>query len=246
MVKPYWVIVGFGVGLMTGVIVARKIFNGPPTTELAISAPQAAQAEDPRVKIAPGAGSQSTTPASKAEAPAAAAAPASVPAAPLAPAEPTATPGLASAPVKAAPSPFAASIDSGVVRAIDVGEVLAKQIARPSEPGYENLIGDAHRELEREPRDESWAYEMEGELQNSLVSQASMGDFKVEHVECRSTICEVRLSGRADRQAGLQQWSESLRSSGLDKRLFPNMSSSVGTDDRFDALYILRRPRRQP
>jgi hypothetical protein len=242
MVKPYWVIVGFGVGLLTGIIVARKISTEPSTNELKIAAPAAVQAENPRVDAAPEAGLQGTTAKPAGEAPAAAAAP--VPAAPPPSAEPPATPGLASTPVKAAPSPFAASIDSGVVRSIDVGEVLAKQIARPSEPGYENLIGDAHRELEREPRDERWAYEMEGELQNSLVSQASMGDFKVEHVECRATICEVRLSGRADRQAGLQQWSESLRSSGLDKRLFPNMSSSVGTDDRFDALYILRRPRR--
>lgn len=242
MVKPYWVIVGFGVGLMTGIIVARKISTGPATNALTASAPPGVQAEDSRAKALSEAGSQGTAPAPTREAPAAA--PAPIPTAPQPSAEPPATPGLASTPVKAAPSPFAASIDSGVVRSIDVGEVLAKQIARPSEPGYENLIGDAHRELEREPRDERWAYEMEGELQNSLVSQASMGDFKVEHVECRSTICEVRLSGRADRQAGLQQWSESLRSSGLDKRLFPNMSSSVGTDDRFDALYILRRPRR--
>ncbi len=149
-------------------------------------------------------------------------------------------------PVKRAPSPFEPSIDSGVVRAIDVGEALAKQIARPSQPGFENPIGDAHRELEREARDEKWAYEMEGELQNSLVSQASMGELKVEHIECRATICEVRLSSSGNQQLPLQAWSESWKSTGLDKNLFPNMSSLVGTDDRVDALYIFRRPARKP
>jgi hypothetical protein len=165
-----------------------------------------------------------------------------------APAEPVAptTPGLASVPVKAAPPPFEPSVDSGVVQAIDVGEAFAKQIARPSQPGFENQIGDAHRELERELRDEQWAYEMEGTLQDSMVSQTSMGAFKVEHVECRSTICEVRLSGRADQQAGLREWNDSLRSTTLNGRLLPNMSSTVGTDERVDALYIFRRPARKP
>lgn len=143
-------------------------------------------------------------------------------------------------------SAFAPSIDSGVVRAIDVGEALAKQIARPSQPGFENPIGDAHRELEREARDEKWAYQMEGELQNSLVSQASMGELKVEHIECRATICEVRLSSTGNQQLPLQAWSESWKATGLDKNLFPNMSSLVGTDDRVDALYIFRRPARTP
>jgi hypothetical protein len=157
------------------------------------------------------------------------------------------TPGLASlAPGKGAPSPFEPSVDSGTVQAIDVGEAFARQIARPSRPGEENEIGDAHRALEREARDDQWAYTMEGELQNSMVTQTSTGAFKLEHVECRATLCEVRISGNADQQAAMREWMENLADSGLKQRLFPNMSSSYANGERVDALYIFRRPRKQP
>jgi hypothetical protein len=243
VVRNYWVIVGFGAGLLLGIVVARKIATGPATTELVISAPPAMPAPRQQIETTSTTGTHDVAPPPASQA--ASRVPAAANTAPPGPAEP-AGPGLATVPVKAASSPYEPSIDSGVVQAIDVGEVLAKQVARPSQPGFENPIGDAHRELEREPRDEQWAYAMEGELQNSLVSQASMGEFKVEHVECRATLCEVRLSGRADQQAQLRAWSESLSSTGLGQRLFANMSSSVANDQRVDALYIFRRPRRQP
>jgi len=239
VVKAHWVIVGFGAGLLVGVIVERKVPTGPTTPEPDFSAP-AVPAQATRIES----GSESVTHNAAATPPADVVAPAVVMAAPAQPAELPATP--ATAPVKQQASPYEPSIDSGVVQAIDVGEALAKQIARPSQPGFENPIGDAHRELEREPRDEQWAYAMEGELQNSLVSQASMGEFKVEHVECRATICEVRLSGRGSQQLPFRTWSESWKSTGLDKRLFPNMSSLVGNDEQVDALYIFRRPARKP
>ena len=241
MVKTHWVIVGFAAGLLVGVLGARLWLAAPARTELTASTPAAAPAQVARVESGPESSVENTANAP----PAVPTAPVPVPTdtAPRQPGEPPATPNLAGVPVKPVSLPFAPSIDSGVVQAIDVGEAFAKQIARPSEPGYENLIGDAHRELEREPRDERWAYEMEGELQNSMVSHASMGDFKVEHVECRSTICEVRLSGRAERHDGLREWSESLRTSSLNNRLFANMSSTMANDQRVDALYIFRRPR---
>jgi hypothetical protein len=230
----------FAAGLLVGVFGARMFFAVPTRTEQTIATPAAAPSQVS--ESVPG--SRAANPAPPAGP--AAAAPARAISAPQHAGEPAANPDLAGAPVKPVSLPFAPSIDSGVVQAIDVGEAFAKQIARPSEPGYENLIGDAHRELEREPRDERWAYEMEGELQNSLVSQSSMGNLKVEHIECRSTICEVRLSGRADGQAGLREWNESLRANSLNQRLFANMSSTVANDQRVDALYIFRKPRKQP
>jgi hypothetical protein len=69
---------------------------------------------------------------------------------------------------------------------------------------------------------------------------------KVEHIECRATMCEVRLSGGAGQQAELREWTDSMGATGLNTRLLANMSSMVGTDERMDALYIFRRPRRQP
>jgi hypothetical protein len=242
MVRIHWVIIGFAVGLLLGVLGARMLFAVPAGPEQTVSTPVAAPVVPHHSPVESSAGNTTTAP------PAVATAPASANnAPPQQPGQPQAAPDVVGGvPAKPSSLPFAPSIDSGVVQAIDVGEAFAKQIARPSEPGYENLIGDAHRELEREPRDERWAYEMEGELQNSMVSQSSMGEFKVEHVECRSTICEVRLSGRADSQAGLREWSESLRSGSLNNRLFANMSSTMANEQRVDALYIFRRPRKQP
>jgi hypothetical protein len=234
----------FAAGLLVGVFGARMFFSVPVRTELTISTPAAAPAQIPEPESV--SGSRATLAAAAPTPGPSASAPAGAINAPQHAGEPVANPDVAATPVRPVSLPFAPSVDSGVVQAIDVGEAFAKQIARPSEPGYENLIGDAHRELEREPRDERWAYEMEGELQNSLVSQASMGTLKVEHIECRSTICEVRLSGRAENQAGLREWNESLRSNSLNQRLFANMSSTVANDQRVDALYIFRKPRKQP
>jgi hypothetical protein len=242
VVRIHWVIVGFAAGLLLGVLGARMLFAVPTETEQTVSTPVVASPVPHHSRVESSAGNTTTAPPATSTPPAPALANNVPPQSP----EPPPPADVASVPVKPVQLPFAPSIDSGVVQAIDVGEAFAKQIARPSEPGYENLIGDAHRELEREPRDERWAYEMEGELQNSMVSHSSMGEFKVEHVECRSTICEVRLSGRTDRQAGLREWSESLRSGSLNNRLFANMSSTVANDQRVDALYIFRKPRKQP
>ena len=37
---------------------------------------------------------------------------------------------------------------------------------------------------------------MEAEIENSLVADTSMGNFKLELIECRATLCEVRLTAR--------------------------------------------------
>jgi hypothetical protein len=245
MVRPRWLYVAFGAGLLAGVLGTQLLHQAP------VVAPNLVEA-DPRQSPAipaPADVAEDASPVGRTSRPAATNPSPAVAAAPNAAAEPAITPapGLASvAPGRGAPSPFEPSVDSGAVQPIDVGEVFARQIARPSRPGEENEIGDAHRALEREPRDDPWAYAMEGELQNSMVPQTSTGAFKLEHVECRATICEVRLSGRADQQEALRQWSESLATSGMSQRLYPNMSSSYANNDRVDALYIFRRPRKQP
>jgi hypothetical protein len=76
-------------------------------------------------------------------------------------------------------------------------------IARPSQAGFENQLGDAHRALERETRNDGWAYTMEGEIQNSMVNEVSTGEFRADHVEWRATLCEVRLSGKGDQAAAI-------------------------------------------
>lgn len=168
--------------------------------------------------------------------------PAQVPAA-------TAAAGLPEPPSgSAAPAPpkasdmFAPPVDSGVVNAIDAGGTFNKMIARPSTSDQPNQLGDLHRALEREPRDDGWAYSMEAELQNTMVNDTSMGKFKMEHVECRSTLCEVRVSGNSDQADAVRNFGNALPGSNFNQQLFMNVSSTVSGHERIDAIYIFRRP----
>jgi hypothetical protein len=168
------------------------------------------------------------------------------------PAPATSTPRPPDAPNPAMPqageakSPFAPPVDSGVVNPVDAGEVFNKQIARASTPEQPNELADAHRAFEREPRDEGWAYTMEADLQNAMLSETSMGAFKMEHVECRTTICEVRVSGRGDQADAVRNWSNSLPANTFNQQLFMNVSSTISSHERIDAIYIFRRPARRP
>jgi hypothetical protein len=165
-------------------------------------------------------------------------------------AQPVVAPGSISAdaariamPLPAAPSPVGPAVDSGaVVQAIDAGEVFNKVIAQPSQPGFENNIATAHRALERETRDDGWAYTMEAEIQNALVNEVSMGAFRSEHVECRATMCELRLSGKGEQGAAIKRWSDELGAQPFGQRLFLNYSSTISDNARVDTLMIFRRP----
>ncbi len=152
----------------------------------------------------------------------------------------------ASAPLIAKSAPYATPVDSGTVQPIDVGDRLRKLIDRPSIPGHENEIGDAHRALEREPRDDGWAYSMEAELQNSFVNEVSSGDFKVDGVECRSTICEVRISGTAAQSSAVKRWNDSLMGQPFGQRLFMNYGSTLADNERVDGIFIFRKPKTNP
>jgi hypothetical protein len=233
MGRPMVWLGAFAAGIFVGFLVARA-WDG----EAAPPAPAAA-ANDPV------AGHTVADPASPARppTPAVASSPVAKPPSQL----PAAAPAVAPEPVVSPPAhgaSFEPSVDSGVVIPIDAGEVFNKQIARPSSSSNPNALGDAHRALEREARDDGWAYSMEAELQNSVMSSASMGAFKVEHIECRTTLCELRVSGAGSEAAAIRDWSNGLHGDAFGQSLFLNMSSTIADDKRVDAIYILRRPRK--
>ena len=153
-------------------------------------------------------------------------------------------------PASASPAPVAsaatdqgsAAVDDASVQHIDAGPVFNEVLARPSEPGFENQLGDAHRALERETRNDGWAYTMEAEIQNAMVNETSTGAFRADHVECRATLCEVRLSGKGDQAAAIKRWSENLGAQPFGQRLFLNYSSSISNNERVDSLMIFRKP----
>jgi len=215
--SPRWLVLAFAGGVAVGVVVTRVSVEAP-------AVPTTAMVETPAAPIAP--------------------LPVDSPSA-----HPVATAGVVEPP-SARPATVVATpthqgdvtVDDATVQHIDAGPVFNEIIARPSQPGFENPLGDAHRALERETRDDGWAYSMEGEIQNAMVNEVSTGEFRADHVECRATLCEVRLSGKGNQAAAIKRWSEGLGPQPFGQRLFANYSSSISNNERVDALMIFRKP----
>jgi len=222
-VKPIWAGIAFAAGIAVGVVVSRtdEPRSAPPTmtTESAPVSPVA-----PEVRAAP---------------------------APAAPPAPLEFAGAASAPQSDTPAALSSSTTpaaeavteyTGYSEPIDVGPAFRKSLAPSPVPGAANQLADAHRALEREARDDGWSYSMEAEIQNSMINEVSTDAFRAEHVECRATMCEVRLSGQGDQAAAVKRWTEGLGGQPFGQRLFLNHASSISNNDRVDALLIFRRP----
>ncbi len=224
--KPSWLVLAFASGVAVGVLVTRVSMDSPATSSLVTvegpvpsAEPPAAPATNSKVAAIPAARPASTSTGS--------AAPASTPPAPI---------------TSAVIDQASAVVDDATVQRIDAGPVFNEMIERPSQPGFENQIGEAHRALERETRDDGWAYSMEGEIQNAMVNEVSTGEFRADHVECRATLCEVRLSGKGNQAAAIKRWSDNLGPQPFGQRLFVNYSSSISNNERADVLMIFRKP----
>lgn len=223
--KPSWLVFAFAGGVAVGVLVTRISMETPTIETVTVDAPSALHGPRPEAPDTNSVVAQST--------------PAKSPAAggnaehALAPPSP-----VTDAPADRGSGP----VDDATVQRIDAGPVFNEVIARPSQPGFENQLGDAHRALERETRNDGWAYTMEGEIQNAMVNEVSTGEFRADHVECRATLCEVRLSGKGSQAAAIKRWSESLGSQPFGQRLFLNYSSSISNNERVDSLMIFRKP----
>jgi hypothetical protein len=139
------------------------------------------------------------------------------------------------------------SVDyAGYSLPVDVGPAFRKEVAAAPVPGVSNALAEAHRALEREMRDDSWSYPMEAEIQNSLAADASVGNFTVEHIECRATLCEIHLSGRDEQAEAMSSWATSLRAQPLGSRLLPSVLSTTSDGKRTDQLLILMKPPKPP
>jgi hypothetical protein len=223
MVKPVWIAVAFVAGIAVGVLVTR---TGTPE-----SVPVATNDVAPLLPAAPqaptAAGQHDASPAPVS----------SVSAATTAPRE-------SSAPTLPSTTPVSedAVEYTGYSAPIDVGPAFRKEVAAQPVPGVSNALGEAHRALEREMRDDSWSYPMEAEIQNSLVADASAGNFTVEHVECRATACEIRLSAKGAQADAMSRWANGLHAQSLGSRLLPSVSSMVSNGSQSDQILIFIRP----
>ncbi len=142
--------------------------------------------------------------------------------------------------------PVAPAPANEVAQPVDLGPAFEKALADDAQPGHHDQVREAHRELERETRDEGWAFTMESELQGAMINEIATSAFNAEHIECRATLCEVRLSGNTSLQSeAMKRWHESFIGRAdptLGQRLLLNYSSSISENDRTDLLMIFRRP----
>jgi hypothetical protein len=225
-----WLVLAFAGGVAVGVLVTRVSMDSPAANSQVV-------VENPAPTPAPPAAP--ATNSTVAETPAA---------------RPAIMATGITEPVSEPPAPEASAVidqgstavDDASIQRIDAGPVFNEVIARPSQPGFENQLGDAHRALERETRNDGWAYAMEAEIQNALVNEVSTGEFRADHVECRATLCELRLSGKGNQAAAIKRWSESLGAQPFGQRLFVNYSSSISNNERVDSLMIFRKPAPPP
>ena len=228
--KHGWLVCAFAGGVAVGVLVTRIAVDAPaipPAAAIEAAAPRVTQSAAPGVNSA------------DAEASSARAKPI--------PGDNAGHASAPPAPVTAALADQAGAADGdAIVQPIDAGPVFNEVIARPSQPGFGNQLGDAHRALERETRNDGWAYTMEAELQNAMINEVSTGAFRADHVECRATLCEVRLSGKGDQGAAIKRWSENLGAQPFGQRLSVNYSSTISNNERVDSIMIFRRPPATP
>jgi hypothetical protein len=226
MVRNLWVGVAFVCGSVLGVIGTRMLGNRPAVVDVATRAPAEPGDSAARIAAAP-------------------------------PAVPDATVGSAPAVTRAVPAPnqspavsahaagqatSAPPADDGApVRRIEVGDAFHQQIDRPSVPGFPNEFGDAHRALERETRDDSWAYQMEAEIQNSLTAFVSTGELQVRFLECRTTICEMRLFASDAHRNSMDTWQQVMQSQPWIRRVRMEGMGLSGAQGGSEGLWIFRK-----
>ena len=226
MVRVAWVGVAFACGIALGVVGARMA--GGPRTVAAIPAP--ASKASTATTVAPA--QPAIPPAARSG---------GVPQ--VAGARPATANNLILPPMTgtaAVTSP--GPVDGPAPHPVDVGAAFHQLVDRPSYPGFPNEFGDAHRTLERETRDDSWSYAVEAEIQNSLTAELSAGNIKVEFLECRATVCEVRLSATDGHSDALNAWSESQNSMPWYQHLQSVGMSMSATNGGSEGLWLYRRP----
>ena len=93
-------------------------------------------------------------------------------------------------------------------------------------------------------RDDSWSYPLEADLQTMLAADPVMGKFRIEHVECRATLCELRVSGtdRLAQSSAVNQWLSNMQRLAWPGGLTVGTAVFAGTEGGSEGLLMLRRP----
>lgn len=231
-------VIGAAAGAALAVIASHyfseAVVAPAPVLGVYVADPAASAAAPPPTAAASGAASASAGSASAAAAVVAAAAP------------PVACPPAAAAadPRKAAASAAAPAVVRVDVPAVALSEEHAKLLLDGGE--QPPSLPELHARFAGEPLDSAWSQQMEGQLRQALQEAGVQKGFELLAVECRRTLCELRLFGTGA-DAG-QRWGGTMGK--LTQQPwwgtnFSGISSSVsGPDDRSVIATILHRVKR--
>jgi hypothetical protein len=127
---------------------------------------------------------------------------------------------------------------------VDAGPNFGAQIAESIRTGRNDSLALEHLQLEREVRDDSWSYPLEAELQDMLAADPVLGKFKVEHLECRATLCELRVSGkdRLQQSSAVNQWLRDMGQLRWPGGLTVGTAVFSGTEGGSEGMLMLRKP----
>jgi hypothetical protein len=226
MVRKYWLVVIFGGGIALGLWlgyrpdvarqVERVVVRDPPTLP---AAPSTRPGDPPPIHL---------------DAPVAE------------PAQVGRTPPASVSMIieNAEPESFDYGNYSGYSLPVDAGPTFGVQIAESIRTGRNDSLALEHLQLEREVRDDSWSYPLEAELQNMLAVDPVLGKFKVEHLECRATLCELRVSGndRLQRSSAVNQWLHDMNQLRWPGGLTVGTAVFAGTEGGSEGMLMLRKP----
>jgi hypothetical protein len=226
MVKRYWLVVIFAAGIALGLWLERVPDSGQRAEPVVISPP-------PTARTPPPARTADAPPVHPAASPPEPVSNGSAPAASL------------SMIIENAPADRWDYGDySGYSLPVDAGPRFGAQIAESIRAGRNDTLAREHVQLEREVRDDSWAYPLEAELHDMLAADPVMGEFKVEHLECRATLCELRVSGkdRLQQSSAVNQWLHDMNQLRWPGGLTVGTAIFSGTENGSEGMLMLRKP----
>lgn len=130
------------------------------------------------------------------------------------------------------------------------GAAFMADIENAPAPVYRDSMVEMHERFEREPRDDSWAYLREAEIESALVMETSMGNFRKQRIECRATICELELSANGEQVAALKKWYERVSALPPDAQPYSHLQFRMATysteDDGAAVKFVYVAPQAGP
>jgi hypothetical protein len=108
-------------------------------------------------------------------------------------------------------------------------------------------INDWEGKFGKEERDDAWARPLEAQIRTSLEPEVDQGRFYISNVECRATLCEIRLLGRGSLQrAELERFESELYQLPWASNLSAALSSGVISRDSYESIWIFEKKAATP